>query len=297
MPRNAAGLVVASILVVACGAGGATGARSTAVQVVAAEGFWGSIASQLGGSRVEVQSVLTDPNADPHEYESSAADARAFADASLVILNGAGYDDWGKRLVSANAGGDRQVLDVARLLGRKPGDNPHFWYSPEFVVEVADAITARYRSIDPADAAYFDGRRSYLAGAMQPYFDEVALIKREHAATPLGATESVFTYMASALGLELISPPDFMNAVAQGNDPPAPAVATFHDQVAEGRIKVLVYNVQTATALTTNLKALATSRHIPTVGVSETLRPPGATFQDWQLAQLRALDTALSEAG
>ena len=263
-------------------------------QVVAAEGFWGNIASQLGGSRVQVQSVVTDPNADPHEYESSAADARAFADANLVILNGAGYDDWGRRLLSASATGPRQVLDVARLAGRKPGDNPHFWYSPAIVAEVADAITARFRSIDPGDAEFFDERRVYLAGAMKPYLDEAAAIKRNHSLTRIGATESVFTYMAAVLGLDLISPPDFMSAVSEGNDPPASAVAAFNDQISQNRIKVLVYNVQTATALTTDLKALATAHHIPTVGVSETLNPPAATFQDWQLAQLRALDAALS---
>src|SRR5215470_9994143 len=57
------------------------------VQVVAGENFWGSIATQLGGKHASVTSVVTDPNADPHEYESNTSDARAYAQANYVILN------------------------------------------------------------------------------------------------------------------------------------------------------------------------------------------------------------------
>jgi zinc/manganese transport system substrate-binding protein len=128
-------LVLGFLLLAACGT--TTAAPSATINVVAGENFWGSIASQLGGSRVRVQSVVTDPNADPHEYESSTNDARAFAEAKLVILNGAGYDVWGKKLLDANPANDRRVLDIAEMLGKKEGDNPHFWYDPGYVSRVA----------------------------------------------------------------------------------------------------------------------------------------------------------------
>ena len=146
-------------LVFGCGSSGTSGSSSSALSVIAGENFWGSIAMQLGGSKVNAQSVVTDPNADPHEYESSSNDARAFAEARLVILNGAGYDDWGKKLLDANPASGRHVLLVADLLGKRVGDDPHFWYNPGYVVKVADAITAHYRSIDPGDSSYFDERR------------------------------------------------------------------------------------------------------------------------------------------
>ncbi len=295
MSASGAWIVVAALVLAACGT--STSRGSGLIQVVAGESFWGSIATQLGGSKVEVQSVVSDPNADPHEYQSGTGDARAVADADLVVLNGVGYDDWGQKLLAAGSSRHRQVLDVGRLLGRKAGDNPHFWYDPAAVVKVADAVTARYESIDATDASYFVQRRSDFTTALKPYLDEIAAIKQRYSGTAIGATESVFGYMAAALGLDLISPRAFMDAVSQGNDPPVSAVATFHDQVAGNRIKVLVYNVQTATAVTTNLKALAAAHLIPTVGVSETLRPPGITFQDWQVAQLRNLEGALSRAG
>jgi len=282
-----------AVMAGACGGSNVPGGSSGAITVVAGENFWGSIALQLGGSKVNVQSVVTDPNADPHEYESSTADARAFADAALVILNGAGYDDWGQKLLDANPSSGRRVLVAAALLGKKAGDNPHFWYNPDYVMKVADEITAEYRSIDSANAGYFDQLRAQLTAAFTPYMSEVALIKQRYGGMPIGSTESIFVYMAAALGLNLTTPPEFMDAVAEGNDAPVSAVATFQSQITATQIKVLVYNVQTATQVTTNIKDLAAAHHIPSVGVSETVQPPGQAFQDWQLRQLESLQSAL----
>lgn len=283
--------VVASLALGWCGS--PQPAASTGIPVVAGENFWGSLATQLGGSRVSVTSVVSDPNADPHEYESSTADARAFADARLVILNGAGYDTWGQKLLDANPSSGRRILDIAGMLGKKQGDNPHFWYGPDSVTQVADRITAELEAIDPPGAGYFDRQRSQLAAAFKPYQDEMTALKSKYSGTPIGSTESVFVYMAQALGLNLTTPAEFMNAVAEGNDPPAAAVARFQDQISNRQIKVLVYNGQTSTAVTTNIRSLAASRGIPSVGVSETIQPPNLDFQEWQLKQLQALEAAL----
>ena len=287
----AVGLVV--ILLAAGACGGSSPAASTTITVVAGENFWGSLATELGGSRVSVQSVVSDPNADPHEYETSSADARAFADARLVILNGAGYDTWGQKLLDANTSSCRNVLTIAGLLGKKEGDNPHFWYSPTYVNQVADKITAEYRSIDSGDASYFDQQRAQLDANLKPYADEIASIKARYSGTRIGATENIVVYMADALGLNLITPPEFMQAVAEGNDPPASSVVEFQDQISHNQFKVLLYNTQTVTQVTTNIKALATSHHIPNVGVSETIHPLNLNFQDWQLKQLQTLEAAL----
>jgi zinc/manganese transport system substrate-binding protein len=287
--------IVVMIASVACAGGGSTnGSNGSVLQVVAGQNFWGSIASQLGGSKANVQSVVTDPNADPHEYESNTNDARAFSNANLVILNGAGYDDWGQKLLAASPNQSRKVLVVADLVGKKSGDNPHFWYNPTYVFRVAEKITAEYKSLDSGDAAYFDQQRSALTAAMQPYTNRLNEIKQKFAGAPIGATETIFAYLADYLGLKVISPPEFMQAVAEGNDPPAETVAAFHDQIAKKSIKVLVYNVQTATAITSNLRIEATQQSIPVVGVSETLQPETATFEEWQDSQLIALENALN---
>lgn len=289
---------VALLLGVAAGCSstpGSTGGPHT-LHVVAGENFWGSLAAQLGGANVSVSSVVTDPNADPHDYESSSADARAFATADYVILNGAGYDDWGQKLLDGNPSASRTVLRVADLLGKHAGDNPHFWYSPAFVHAVTDRITADYERIDPSDRSAFETAHAAFLTALQPYDQAISGIAASYAGRRVAATEDIFVYLAQALKLDLISPPQFMQAVAEGNDPPAAAVAEMQQQISSRQALVLVYNVQTVTAVTTNMQDLAHQAGIPVVGISETVQPASASFQDWQLRQLMALRTALASA-
>lgn len=288
------GVFAVVTLLAACSGSASPAANGGVLQVVAGQNFWGSIASQLAGAKASVQSVVSDPNADPHEYESNTNDARAFATADLVILNGAGYDNWGQKLLDASPSQSRRVLVVADLLGKRAGDNPHFWYDPGYVLQVSDAITAQLKSLDAADASYFDHLRSAFTDALEPYTQRLAEIKQRFAGVPVGATESVFFYMARYLGLDLISPPEFMQAVSEGNDPPANAVVQFQNQIAGHRIKALIFNRQTATAVTNNLELAASRQGIPVVGVTETLQPATETFEGWQTGQLIALEKALS---
>ncbi|HEV8193771.1 MAG TPA: zinc ABC transporter substrate-binding protein, partial [Ktedonobacterales bacterium] len=159
------------------------------VQVVAAENVWGSIASQVGGEHVTVTSIITSPDTDPHDYESTSRDARAFATAHYAIVNGAGYDAWAQRSLDANPNGARKELDVAKLAGRANGDNPHMWYSPTIVNQVADQITRDLKGLDASGAAYFDRQnQQFKTVALKHYNDLIAAIKTTDAGTPVGAT-------------------------------------------------------------------------------------------------------------
>jgi zinc/manganese transport system substrate-binding protein len=290
-------VAVLSAVLGACGSGsaGAGNGRSGGhVGVVAAENFWGSIVSQLTGKAGDVTSVVTDPNADPHDYETSSDDARAFAGANYVVLNGAGYDTWAQKLLSGNPNPKRKVLTVATLLGKKEGDNPHFWYGPDYVTQVVNQVEADLKSLDPAATSYFDSQRTALDTAMAPFRGRLAEIKAKYAGMPVASTESIIVYLAQYLGLDVISPPDFMQAVAEGNDPPAPSVAEFQAELTSKQAKVLVYNEQTSTAVTTNIKKLAANAGIPVIGVTETVQPPDATFEQWFEAQLEELQNALN---
>src|ERR1700726_544512 len=135
-PRMWAMAVCASMAasVAGCGNGGQSataGSGGARLQVVAAENFWGSIASQLGGDKVAVRSIIVDPNTDPHSYEPTAQDARTIAGARMAIVNGMGYDNWAPKLLAASpAEGGRLVLTIGDALGLKEGDNAHQWYSP-----------------------------------------------------------------------------------------------------------------------------------------------------------------------
>ncbi len=265
----------------------------TPMIAVAAENFWGSLLSQIGGSKVQVTSIVTDPNADPHEYESNTTDARVFAQASYVVINGAGYDSWANNLLNANPTSGRKVLNVASLLQKKNGSNPHFWYSPAYVNTVLAKMEQDLISLDPRDKSYFVGNFVTLKASLNDYQNIISLIKRNYGGVKVAATEDIFSYLASASGLNLVSPKAFMQAVSEGNDPPASSVVTFEQQLTNNTVKLLVYNTQTVTPLTLSMKQLAQEHNIPVVGVSETIQPPNSSFQSWMSIEVTKIKNAL----
>jgi len=264
---------------------------------VAAENFWGSIASQLGGSHAKVTSIISNPDADPHDYEPTAADARTVAGAQYTIVNGIGYDAWADKLLAANPGSGRTQLKVGDLVGIKPGGNPHRWYSPDNVHQVIERITADYKKIDPADAAYFDQRKNTFETKTLGAYDKlIADIKSKYAGTPIGASESIVTPLAEGLGLKMLTPETFLDAMSEGTDPTAKDKTTIDQQIKNKKIKIYVYNSQNSTPDVQAQVKAAKAQGIPVATVTETLTPAGATFQQWQTAQLRGIEQALAKA-
>src|SRR5438552_12235041 len=164
MAPVAVAVLLAALALVGGGCGkakvGSSATAATGLQVVAAENFWGSIAAQLGGSKVHVTSVVSSPATDPHDYEPTAADGRLLAGARMAIVNGIGYDPWAGKLLASNPVSGRIVLTVGDLVGIPAGGNPHQWYSPPNVQRVIAAIAGDYAKLDPKDAGYFRAQKA-----------------------------------------------------------------------------------------------------------------------------------------
>jgi zinc/manganese transport system substrate-binding protein len=269
------------------------------LQVVAAENFWGSLVSQLGGNQTSVLSIVTDPNADPHEYEANASDARAIASAQFVIVNGVGYDQWALDLIAAGGNSNQLVLNVGDLNGVSVGGgivsgNPHMWYNPVYVNRTVAAMYADLVALRPSAAATFQANYAAMNITLGQLYARAAEIRAQFAGTVVAATEDIFVYLANYTDLDLVSPPAFMEAVAEANDPPAQSVVQFECQLESGKVHVLVYNQQTVTQITTNMKSIAAAHNVTVVGVTETIQPPDVPFQTWMNAEYLALQNALN---
>jgi len=266
------------------------------LHVVAAENFWGSIASQLGGNRVHVTSVITSPATDPHDYEPTAADARTMAGAQMAIVNGIGYDPWAGKLIAANPVHGRVVLTVGDLVGLKPGGNPHRWYSPTDVQKVIDQIVRDYTKLDPKDAGYFKQQKArFETRGLAKYKRLIATIKRKYHGVPVGASESIFAPLAQALGLKLVTPASFLKAISEGTEPTAADKTAVDRQIANREIKVWVFNSQNSTPDVQRITDAAVKKRIPVTTITETPTPAAVSFQAWQSRQLEALEAALAK--
>lgn len=289
--KVAAGFALALIL--AFGRAGLACAAGSQIAVVAAENFYGDIARQIGGDRVTVVSIMSNPDQDPHLFETTPGIVRQLANAEIVILNGANYDPWMDKLLSAAPRPGRIVISAAQLTGRKPGDNPHLWYDPATMPLVATALADAFAKADSAHASEYDARLKATLASLTRITQRVAQLKTKHAGVAVTATEPVFGLMTEALGLAMRNQ-RFQLAMMNDTEPSARDVAAFESDLKERKVKVLIYNSQVSEKLTERLRDLAGKAKVPVVGVTETM-PANVSFHDWVLGELDALDKALSE--
>ncbi|WP_322014973.1 metal ABC transporter solute-binding protein, Zn/Mn family [Paraburkholderia sp. J12] len=290
--RSARAVVrLAATLTAAFGFAHAAFAADAAIPVVAAENFYGDVVKQIGGSHVDVTSIMSNPDQDPHLFEASPKTARALQHARVVVYNGADYDPWMAKLLGATQGGQRVTIVAADLVGKKAGDNPHLWYDPHTMPAVARAVNAALAAADPANKSVYDANLATFLGSLKPIDDKVAALRARYQGQPVTATEPVFGYMSDAIGLDMRNMP-FQMATMNDTEASASDIAAFERDLRERRVRVLIYNSQATEALTRRMLALAKQSKVPSMSVTET-EPPGATYQQWMLKQLDALDAAL----
>ncbi len=285
--------VLATTLAAAFAAGTAAPALAASpVPVVAAENFYGDMVKQVGGSHVAVKSIMSNPDQDPHLFETSPSTARELSAARLVVYNGAAYDPWMDKLLGASPRPNRVTIEAAALVGKKPGDNPHLWYLPATMPAVAKAVADALKQADPSSQADFDRQLASFVASLDPINAKIAAMRAKYQGVPVTATEPVFGYMADAIGLDMRNM-RFQIAVMNDTEPSAADLAAFQQDLRERRVKVLFYNGQVSDETTRKMLAIAKAAHIPVVGVTET-EPNGMNYQNWMLHQLDALDAALS---
>lgn len=264
------------------------------VKVVAGENMWGNVAAQIGGPHVQVSSVLSDPNADPHLYESDVATALAVAQARLVIVNGAGYDDFLTQLLGATRNSGRVVVTVQAVLGMHgPDVNPHFWYDIPRVPQVAAAIEAALARLDPPGRPLFAANLKAFDASLAPVDTVIADIRHRYAGAPVAYTERVPGYLLAAARLTVLTPPGFAAAIENGNDPSPADTARMYQLITGHKARVLLYNAQVTSPVTLRVETLARRAGMHVVPVDETMPRPYRSYQAWQLAQATALLSAL----
>lgn len=269
-------------------------AKSNEINVVAAENFYGSVANVIGGKYVHVESILNNPDADPHLFTTSAKTSKAMTNAQVFIFNGVDYDPWSKTLLNTkNKDGKRSVIEVSQLMNISSKDaNPHLWYNPQTFPTLAKKLVVTFTEIMPAEKAYFESNLQNFLKEHQKVLAKIEQLKSKTNGVTVTATEPVFGYMADALGFDMVGK-DVQWTIMNDADPSAKALAEYQNNIKDGKVKVLFYNSQVTDPVTTNIQDLAKKNNVPVVGVTETL-PKGITdVNTWFLSELNAIDKVL----
>jgi zinc/manganese transport system substrate-binding protein len=255
---------------------------------------WGQVVRPLAGPCATVTTVIASAAIDPHEYEPTTGDIAAFQEADLVVLDGAGYDSWAAAAVADLDPGPARVV-AAQVAGGADHD-PHLWYSPTVVHQLAAAVTARLQALAPADAGVFARQAAAFRAELAPYDRAVAALRPLAARHTYAATETVFDRMAHALGLTDVTPAGYRRSVSNESDPAPADVAALQAALTGHRADVLIFNRQTEGAIPDQLRAAARRAGVPVVEVTESPPQGSRSFVAWQTEQLRELEGALGQA-
>jgi len=261
--------------------------------IVAAESVYGDVARQVAGARAVVSSILNSPDQDPHLFEASPSAARRVAAADIAVCNGADYDPWMTKLIAASPSPSRKLINVAELVHRKAGDNPHLWYDPLTMPAYAKALTAMLAARDPEHRDEYQQRLVAFLASLHPLETKIADLRTRYAGIAVTATEPVFGYMATALGFTMRNE-RFQLAMMNDTEPRMSDVAAFESDLKQHAVRLLIYNSQAAGKTAQRMVGIARQAQIPVVGVTET-EPAGQTWQGWMMGQLDAVAQAMSK--
>ncbi len=294
----AGAVIVAAVIVLgACGSAAEPGrAAKSGPKIVASTNIYGAIAHAVAGDHAEITSIIDDANADPHDYEASTRDILTVSKADIVIVNGAGYDEFMQNLLDAADQHDATVLDAVAISGKKAGEgselNEHVWYSFEAMIRLAERLRDALVEVDPSHADDYRTNAEQLIDDLHELTDRAEQVGSEHPDATAAVTEPVPLYLLATIGIENRTPEAFSEAVEEGEEAsPAVLVDTLalftHDPV-----DLLVVNAQTVSDQTDQVVAAAKDHRIPVVSVTETL-PKGETYVGWMRANLDAIADAL----
>ncbi|MCU1494710.1 MAG: periplasmic solute binding protein [Acidimicrobiaceae bacterium] len=271
-------------------------ARSHTISAIGAENEYANVIGQIGGRYVHVSSVLDNPNTDPHTYESSPSVAREVSAAQLIVQNGVGYDKFMNKIESASPSAKRKVITVQTLLGLPDNTpNPHLWYKPTTMPTVAKAIAAHLGAIDPSHAAYFTANLKTFDTSLIPLTSAIAAFRSKYSGVAVATTEPVADYLLQAAGADNLTPFGFQADIMNGVDPSPQDISLEDSFFTKHKVKVFVYNQQVVDSLTISIRQAAEKAGVPVVGVYETMPTPGYDYQTWMLAELHAIEKAITD--
>jgi zinc/manganese transport system substrate-binding protein len=273
---------------------GGTAASGT-IEAVGAENEYASVISQVGGTYVHVDAIMSNPSTDPHAFEASPAVAREIGSARLIVQNGVGYDTWATTILNAAPDPARKVISVQQLLGLPDSTtNPHLWYNPATMPKVAAAVATALASIDPAHAAYYRVNAARFTASLAAWNGALKAFRAQYPGAPVATTEPVADYMLDAAGADNMTPWSFQADIMNGVDPAPQDVAAENALFTGHKVKAFLYNQQVTSPLTQSFIATADASGIPVVGVYETMPAPGYDYQSWMLAEVSALTKAIA---
>lgn len=271
-------IIIPLLMITAC-ANGAQNDSSQPIKVMAAESFLTDIAQQVAGNRIKVEGLIP-IGMEPHAYEPTPRDVARVTESDLLIISGAGLEEWLKGILT-NIGGSEKIIEASAGLTAVNGD-PHFWLDPNFVLAYVDNISDAMARIDP------DGKNVYISNASaykQKLIELDTWIKLEVEKIPLEnrllvTNHETLGYFASRYGFQVIG--SLLASLSSEASPSPRELAQLSDSLRLLPVRVIFLDAGSNPKLAEQIAA-ETNAKIVTNLYSESLSPakgPATTYLD-----------------
>lgn len=245
------------ILAILCGAillSACTTATPTSTRVLATETFLADVAQNVADNRFKIEALLP-IGVDPHSFEPTPNDVRKVADSQVLIVNGAGFEEFLDRLLQ-NAGGSRTIIEAsAGLTSRtiqpnEPRDpdhptDPHFWLDPNNVIKYVENIRDGLSRADPAGAStYAANAEAYIAQLQALDQNIAAQVNALPAERRVLVTDhDTLGYFADRYGFRIVGM--IVPSISTGASPSAHQVAQLIQQIKATQAKAIFLEAST----------------------------------------------------
>lgn len=277
-------LIVLLALVLSACSGTKENSKSNNITIVTSTNIYSDIAKQVVGKYGTAESLITNGNSDPHDFEPTTASAKTVSKADIVVANGMGYDSWMDNLAKSS---NKKVVKVGNdLLKLSNTDNPHIWYNLKMPVKYVNYLVKRLSKLDSKHSNYYkQNGKKYLNKIAK--IDKLASSINGKKQKPVFVSEPVFDYALERTGFK-VGNRNFEEATEKETDPSAAVIAKMNHAIEKKQIAFFVNNTQASSDTVKSFVKKAKSKNIPIIEVRETM-PNGTSYYNWMLSNYQKL--------
>lgn len=224
--------LLATILV-SCAGQPASNAGTATPAILTSTTFLADITRNVAGDRFQVESLLP-VGSDPHSYQATPQDLAKISESKLVIINGAGYEQFLASLVK-NANGEKTLVEASAGINPRTdaehGTDPHMWLDPNLVITYVENIREALTHLDlQGEAIYRSNADAYIAELKkldQWIAEQVNQIPAEKRL--LVTNHEAFGYFAERYGFKVVG--TVIESFSSDASPSAQQLAALIDQI------------------------------------------------------------------
>ncbi|MQS90013.1 metal ABC transporter solute-binding protein, Zn/Mn family [Companilactobacillus mishanensis] len=288
---NRRNLLIASLLVFLLVMTGCSKSAANNKEILTTTNTYYEPAKSIVGDKYKVDSIIKSVNVDPHSYKPTTEISKRVSEASLIVSNGLGYDDWINKIVESNNRQDDLLNFSSDVLHKKNGQNEHLWLDVDYMKSLSKILYQRVSEMDALNKKYYKKNYNNYLKKLDKLSDKEADIRKVSQGKTAYVSEPLPDYMLKDLGVKVANN-HFAKAIEDGTDPSIKDIRDMQNGMKNRDVDFIVINKQVSSSVISKIVKTAKENNIPIVYITETI-PSGMGYYQWMDRTLDSVARAL----